>query len=277
MRFFISMLVLGFIAVGGITGCKGGDPEVSGDVEALLSPMTPGQLVEEFTRMARDPETHEEGWERLVLITQLSAMGPKTLTPIIEMMAAPESSGKTRIFVLQSLAGRMSPLYMDDLSPLVDSEDPVIRACAISLLGHIDHADAMPLLVAARSDEDSRVSFSALSSMAVMGDEAARNELRGMYFVDDARIIHKREVVRVVLRKPEAGDLKILKSALVEEYLDDMTRSQVAVALGQLGDASAIGPLQKSLEQYTSDPIFTDVASNALKLLKTGEAEISEG
>lgn len=276
MRFFSSMLVLGFIAVVGITGCNSGEPEVTGEVGQLLSPMTPGQLVEEFTRMARDPQTHAEGWDQLVLITQLSTMGPKTLTPIIELMGAPESSGETRLFVLQSLADRLSELYMDDLAPLVDSEDPVIRACAVSLIGHIDHAEAMPLLVAARSDEDSRVSFSALSGMAILGNDNARDELRGMYFEDGARIIHKREVVRVIIRKPEKDDLPILKSALLEEYLDDMTRSQVAVALGQLGDASAIEPLEKSLELYTSDPIFTDVASNALKLLRVGEAESPE-
>lgn len=277
MRLFISMLVLGLIAVVGITGCNNSEPEISGDVEALLSPMTPGQLVEEFTKMAQDPESYAEDWDRLVIISQLAAMGPKTLTPIIDLMAAPESSGETRLFVLQSLADRVTPLYMDDLTPLVESEDPVVRACAVSLLGQIDHPDAMPLLVSARSDEDSRVSFSALSSMAVLGDQDARNELCGMYFEDGAREIHKREVVRVVLRDPADEDLKILNSALNENYLDNMTRSQVAVALGRLGDVSAIGPLEKSLEQYSTDPIFTDVASSALETLKLRETESSAG
>lgn len=277
MRYFSSMLALGLFAVVGIAGCNNSVPEISGDLDALLSPKTPGQLVEEFTEMAQDPETYAEGWDRLVIVSQLATMGPKTLTPIIDLMAAPESSGETRIFVLQSLADQLSPLYLDDLAPLIDYEDPVIRACAVSLLGHIGHPDAMPLLVSARSDEDTRVSFSALSSMAVMGDQDARFELCGMYFEDGARPIHKREIVRVILRSPADEDLKILMSALTEDYLDDMIRSQVAVALGRLGDVSAIGPLEKSLEQYTADPIFTDVASSALETLRLRETETTAG
>ena len=263
MRFFLAVLGIGVIAGAGLGGCSGGIPEEQ-EIEQLLSETTPGELVEEFTMMAKDPATHTPEYRRFIVVEQLSAMGPKTLTPIIELMAAPESSGETRLFVLQTLADRLTPLYLDDLTPLLVSEDPVIRACAVTLIGHIDHSDVVPLLEVARNDADTRVSFSALSSLAVQGDEGARKKLCGMYFAEDAKLTHKREVIRVILRSPVEDDLEILKNAVNEDFVSIMTRALVARVLGQLRDPSAIEPLKKSLEQYT-DPVFIDLASTALE------------
>ena len=262
MRFFFAVVGIGVIVAGGLGGCSGGTPEER-EIQRLLSGTTPGELVEEFTMMAKDPATHTPEYRRFIIAEQLASMGPKTLTPIIELMGAPESSGETRLFILQTLADYLTPLYMDDLTPLLVSENPVIRACAVSLIGHIDHPDVMPLLEVARKDTDTRVSFSALSGQAVRGDEGARKELCGMYFAEDARLIHKREVIRVILRAPVEDDLEILKSAVNEDFVFIENRALVARALGQLGDPSAIEALKKSLDEY-SNPFFVDLASAAL-------------
>ena len=275
MRVLLAVLGIGVIVAAGLGGCSGGTPEEQ-EIEQLLSETTPGELVKEFTMMAKDPETHTAQFRRFIVTDQLASMGPKTLTPIIELMAAPESSGETRIFILQSLADRLTPLYMDDLTPLLVSENPVVRACAVSLIGHIDHPDVMPLLKVARKDADKRVSFSALSSQAVRGDEEARKELCGMYFTEDARLIHKREVIRVILRSPIEDDLEILKSAVNEDFVPIQIRALVARALGQLRDPSAIEPLKKSLEQY-SDPIFIDMTSAALEEIRQHAKSASTG
>ena len=275
MRFFLAILGIGVIVAAGLGGCSGGTPEEQ-EIEQLLRETTPGELVEEFTMMAKDPATHTAEYRRFIVVDRLVSIGPKTLTPIIELLAAPESSGETRLFILQTLADRLTPLYMDDLTPLLASEDSVIRACAVTLIGHIDHPDVMPLLEVARKDGDTSVSFSALSSQAVQGDEDARKELCGMYFSEDAKLTHKREVIRVILRSPAEEDLEILKSAVNEDFVFIKTRALVAHALGQLGDASAIEPLKKSLEQY-SDPNFIDLASSALKEIEQHAEPASAG
>ncbi len=275
MRFFWAILGIGVIVTAGLGGCSGGTPEEQ-EIEQLLRETTPGELIEEFTIMAKDPTMYAPEYRRFIVVDQLASMGPKTLTPIIELMAAPEVSGETRLFILQTLADRLTPLYMDDLTPLLASEDSVIRACAVTLLGHIDHPEVMSLLEVARKDADASVSFSALSSQAVQGDEDARKELSGMYFAQDAKLTHKREVIRVILRTPIEDDLEILKSAVNEDFVSIKTRALVAHALGQLGDPSAIEPLKKSLEQY-SDPVFIDLASAALDEIRQHAEPASEG
>ena len=275
MRFFFAVVGIGVIVAGGLGGCSGGTPEER-EIQRLLSGTTPGELVEEFTMMAKDPATHTPEYRRFIIAEQLASMGPKTLTPIIELMGAPESSGETRLFILQTLADYLTPLYMDDLTPLLVSENPVIRACAVSLIGHIDHPDVMPLLEVARKDTDTRVSFSALSGQAVRGDEGARKELCGMYFAEDAELTHKQEVIRVILRSPLEDDLEILKSAVNEEFVSIGNRALVARALGHLGDPSAIEPLKKSLDEY-SDPVFVDLALAALEEIQQHAESASAG
>ena len=263
MRFFLAVLGIGLVVVVGLDGCSGGTPEEQ-EIEQLLSETTPGELVEEFTMMAKDRTTDTPDFRRFIIANRLASMGPKTLTPLLELMAAPESSGETRLFVLQTLADRLTPLYLDDLTPMLVSENAVIRACAVTLLGHIDHPDVLPLLAVARNDADTRVSFSALSSQAVRGDEEARKELCGMYFAEDAKLTHKREVIRVILRAPVEDDLEILKNAVIEDFVLMKTRALVARTLGKLGDSSAIEPLKKSLDRF-SDPVFIELASAALE------------
>ena len=275
MRFVLAVVGIVVLVAGGLGGCSGGTPEEQ-EIQRLLSETTPGELVEEFTMMAKDPATHTPEYRRFIIAEQLASMGPKTLTPIIELMGAPESSGETRLFILQTLADYLTPLYMDDLTPLLVSENPVIRACAVSLIGHIDHPDVMPLLEVARKDTDTRVSFSALSGQAVRGDEGARKELCGMYFAEDARLIHKREVIRVILRAPVEDDLEILKSAVNEDFVFIENRALVARALGQLGDPSAIEALKKSLDEY-SNPFFVDLASAALEEIQRHAEPASAG
>jgi hypothetical protein len=276
MRFFLAKIVIGVILVAGLGGCSGGEPEDTEQVQQLLNESTPGQLVEEFTMMALDPATHTPEYRRFVILDQLASMGPKTLTPIIDLMAGPETSNDTRLFILQSLAKRLTPLYMDDLTPLLVSENHVIRACAVTLIGHIDHPDVMALLEVARKDSALGVSFSALSGMAIRGDQKARGELYAMYFDEEAELFHKREIVRVILLAPVTEDLDILTSALIEDYVSIKTRALVAGALAIVGDSSSIEPLEKSLEKYT-DPIFIQFASGALETIRQREEETAGG
>lgn len=275
MRFFLTNTVIGVLLAAGLGGCSGGEPadtERAERVQELLNESTPGQLVEEFVRMAQDPATHTPEYRRFVIVDQLASMGPKTLVPIIDLMAAPETSDDTRLFILQSLAERLTPLYMDDLTPLLESENHVIRACAVTLIGHIDHPDVMSLLELAREDEAKGVSFSALSGMAVRGDPKAREELYALYFDKDVELYHKHEIIRVILLAPGKENLEILTSALNEDYVSIKTRSLIAGTLGILGDASSIELLEKSLEKF-ADPIFFQMASGSIAMIRQREEE----
>ena len=276
MRFFFANLATGVMLVAGLGGCSGGEREGAEEVQQLLNGSNVGQLVEEFTMMAQDPATYTADFRRFAIIEHLASMGPKTLSPIIDLMVAPETGNETRLFILQCLAKRLTPLYMDDLTPLLVSENHVIRACAVTLIGHIDHPDVMPLLEVARKDASIAVSFSALSGMAIWGDREARDELCAMYFAEDTELLHKREIIRVILHAPVKEDLGILTSALNEDYVYIKTRARVADALGIVGEASSIEPLEESLEKY-GDPVFVQLASGALETIRQREEQTAGG
>lgn len=276
MQYFSGAVISSLVLLVGFSGCIPSDPEDPTNLEILMSEATPGQLVAEFIEMANEPEKWTDDFRRIVIVKQLSAMGPSTLTPLINLMASPNSSPETRLFILQSLADRVSPLYLRDLAPLISSEDPVLRACVITLIGHMDHPDVIKLLELAENDVDSRVSFSALSGKAIQGDPVAREKLLGMYFDPTTRVLHKREVIRVILRTTQMSDLDILLSALDEDFLYIKTRALVAEVLGHIGDESALEPLERSLSLY-EDPIFIKLASAAIEEIKQSTAEVTDG
>ena len=276
MRYSLVKLVLAMVVCVGGVGCLPGEEPAPDDMETLLSEASPEELVQEFTRMANDPAANSVDYRRFILVDQLAQMGSKTLSPIIALVSSPDSEPETRLFALQALVGRTGPQYMDELMPMLESEDEILRACAVTLLGPMEHPDAVAVLRAALEDESDRVSFSALSSLAVQGDPDSRIKLCSKYFEPDRHPMQKDEIVRVVLRDPVSSDVEILTDALGGSATDIETRAMVAAALGRVGDAKSIPSLEQSLTEYT-EPVFVELASTALAALKEREGGAEGG
>ncbi len=242
-----------------LAGCFSSEPKSDGpDDAAGQVEATPGQLVQTIIDMSHTPAQYSEKPERHIYTRQLASMGPTALTPLIEYMAAPETEDTARLFILQCVNELLTPVYLPSLAPMLESDDQVIRAIGVTAIGVIENESVVPLLQIARNDPAPRVAFSALSSLALQGDESARQELKRMYeenatMGDIPEIQIKREVIRVLVRDSRPEDLPILSNALNEPYVEVNFRAAIVRALGRLGDPSVIPLLEQSVELQKED------------------------
>lgn len=276
---FCAMAILSAALV--LTGCLGeGSPTKSdaGVAEVRGKDATPGYLVDQIKTMAASPEKYSDTIDRHVLTQQLANMGPTALSPLIDYMAAPDTPQSARLFVLQCVNNFLTPAYLTNLKPLLESTDEGARAMGITAIGHIQDPGVHELLLLARRDVSPRVAFCALSGLAMQGDAAARQELKQMY-VDNVSVEKvsteqvKREVVRVLLREVQQDDLPVLQDALNQPFIEVNARLMIAEAMGRLSDTAAVPLLEQSLG-LQKEPEYGEMVKQAIAAIneRAGQA-----
>ncbi len=277
MRTQLSRLSLILATVLVLSGCNNDDPETKTGGASSGSEVTPGQIAETIIKMSASPDVYGETAERHILTQQLAEMGPAALAPVIDYMGAPDTTPTARLFILQCVNNYLTPAYIPNLKPMLESTDEVTRAIAVMALGHIQNEMVPQLLTIARSDSSPRVSFSALSGLVMQGDPAARQEMKQMYTsgtaVGDIKVDDvKREVVRVLLRDAQADDLPILQDALNQQFLAINSRVMITEVLGRLGDKTAIPLLEQSLNLQT-EPEYGEMVKQAIAAINGREGQ----
>ncbi len=267
MRIPMTRLAIAFTAALALCGCIPDDSKTTGGASSDVQ-ATPGQLAETIIKMAGSPEIYGETGERHLLTWQLSNLGPAALVPLIDFMGAPDTPPAARLFILQCVIDFLTPVYLANLKPMLESTDEVTRAVAVMALGHIKNETVSQLLTIAKTDLSPRVAFSALSGLAMQGDPAAREELKQLYTsgstVGDIKAEDvKREVVRVLLRDAQPEDLPILQDAVNQQFLAINARFMIAVVLGRLGDNTAIPLLEQSVNLQT-EPEYGEMVKQAV-------------
>ena len=185
-------------------------------------------------------------------------MRPTALSPLLQYMAAPDTDDHARLFILQCVNDILTPYYLPDIKPMLESEDQVIRAIGVTAISTIEDPAVVPLLKEARQDDRPRVAFSALSGLAMQGDEDARQEMTRLYVENETmgdipEIQIKREVVRALVRDAQAEDLPLLKDALNQPWVEVNYRAAIVRALGRLGAEEDIPLLEESLDLQNED------------------------
>ncbi len=261
-----------------LTGCLGeGKSSENGAVEVQGSQQTPGKLVEELKEMAAAPEKFSDNIDRHILTQQLANMGPTALAPVIDFMSAPDTPQPARLFILQCVNNYLTPVYLTNLKPLLESTDEGARAIGITAIGHIKDPGVVELLRLARQDVSQRVAFCALSGLTMQGDAPSREELKQMYLnntevekVTQEQV--KREVVRVLLRDAQPDDLPILQDALNQPYIEVNARLMIAEAVGRLGDTAAVPLLEQSLG-LQKEPEYGEMVKQAIAAINKRASE----
>jgi HEAT repeat protein len=264
-----------------LSGCLGeGNPSNSeiGQAEVQGEDATPGFIVDKLKTMAAEPAAYSDTIERHVLTQQLADTGPTALSPLIDFMAAADTSQPARLFILQCVNNYLTPAYIPNLKPLLESTDEGARAIGVTAIGHIKDPAVEEFLKLARQDVSPRVAFCALSGQAMQGDAAARQELKQMY-VDNASVDKvseeqvKREVVRVLLRDVQADDLAVLQDALNRSFIEVNARLMIAEAMGRLGDPAAVPLLEQSLG-LQKEPEYGEMVKQAIAAIneRAGQA-----
>jgi hypothetical protein len=267
--------VLSVAVLAAIAGCGGEKKPEDNAAAASNAQITPGQLSDQIIKMAAQPNVYSETAERHILTGQLASMGPATLAPLIDYMAAPTTAPTARLFILQCVSTHLTPVYIVNLKPMLESTDEVTRAVGVMAIGHIKNETVAQLLTLARKDPSPRVSFSALSGLVMQGDAAARTEMKQLYTsgapVGDIKEDDvKREAVRVIVRDATAEDLPMLEDALNQPFLEVNSRVMVAETLGRLADASAIPLLQQSLN-LQKEPEYGEMVQQAIAAINGRE------
>jgi HEAT repeat protein len=241
-------------------GCIPEKPELddettdSGSVRVEKVPLTEEEkLVEEWLAMASDPGSYQGEMRPYQICDELAQMSPTALSPFIALLEEPDSSGETKMFVLQSININMTPSYIPQLFGLLESEESTTRSCAVTLLGGIRDDAVVERLKLLQDDDDDRVAFSALSGLAQQLDDPYRASLVDYYFTDEATRARKTEIFRIILLSPRESDCPILESEVVDAETDVGVRHVAAMLLGNLGNLDSIPSLEKSLEIEPSE------------------------
>lgn len=279
MKYSRLATMMAYVACIVVAGCLPSEPPGTEGTQSQNAPaqVTPEQLVATLKYMSTKPDEYSETIDRHVLTQQLANTGPTALMPLVEYMGAPDTDQDARLFTLQCIYKYMTPEYLPALQKLFHSEDVVVRASAVMCLGSIENEASQALLRDALDDSSPRVRFSAMSGLAIQGDEESRSQLKGMYTADetmgDIPIPQiKREVVRVLVQDPRKDDLAILEDALEQEFLEVNLRSMIAQALGRMGEARHIALLEQSVH-LQDEPVYGEIVQDAIAAIQEREGK----
>ena len=267
------------VMVGAIGGCvPSAPPDTPPAVplpQALAVPEAPdpSALIDEWITLVTtlgDVELNRFPPQRAMeLMMELRATEPETLNPLIEAIADPELSLKSKIWGTGFLKEDMTAVHLPALSALLDpSNDVTTRGCAISLLSGVDGPKVVEILRGAMDDPEQRISLAAMLGVARSGDETVRATLVDMYSDAESTVDVQTAIISLVIEKSSRDDIEVLLLALDNDGIDITTRSMVSNTLGRFGDVSVLEPMKEARGRMT-DPALKIVVGNAIRVLES--------
>lgn len=233
---------------------------------------TPSALIEEWITLVKAlSEVDLNGFppdQAAELKIALREAEPETLIPIIETIADPELSLRSKIWGTSFLTDDMTTVHLPALSGLLDlKNDATTRGCAISLLSRVDSPEAIEILRGAIDDPDPRTNLAAKLGVARSGDEAVRKKLVELYSDADSTLDVQMAIISLIIESPTPDDIDVLLLALDNDGIDIMTRSMVSNHLGRFGDVRVLEPMKEAHDRMT-DPALKLVVGNAITVLE---------
>lgn len=219
--------------------------------------LSEADLVSEWLAMAKEPEAYIGNQRPLAICIQLDSMHPTALVPIVELLGQPDTSDTTKIFVLQNINFHMDMDYLPYILPLLVSEFPTTRSCATTLLGTVPDESVIEPLLRMKQDSDSRVAFSALSGLALHGEEPYRRDFVQYYLSPEVTISQRREIVRIIMHDPRPEDEFIISAILMASDTPPTVRHLLVMTLGNMGTESSIKAIHYSTSLDPSEEYRT--------------------
>ena len=128
---------------------------------------------------------------------------------------------------------------------LLEHDDPAVRCNAAMLLGRLEEAGAIPLLARAMMSDDEALRLQALESMALLGGEEARRELKFTAYSGDGA---QQTFALVALAETRDPALEGLYRLRLEQAAHLETRLAAAKALGHLQCNAGYKVARKALD-----------------------------
>lgn len=264
----LAALALVFTLLGCTQEAPEGPPPADTSSGAMEAPKSSDELLAEWTGLAQVQVSHEPSARALAVTGQLAAMGPESLMPLIDVLGHPESGPAQKVFVVQCLAPYVSGVHLERLAKIVGtSKDPTTRSCATALLARIGGRGAAIVLGTLVDDSEKRVRLAALAGLGRGGDAGARGRLVALYNSEDTNAFERLQILTVFLAEPGEEGVPLLTDAVKRPLMDPAVRLDAALALGRVGDASAISVLEKSKETAANDA-YAEVADSAIAAIR---------
>ncbi|MFZ5480319.1 MAG: PilT/PilU family type 4a pilus ATPase [Myxococcota bacterium] len=215
---------------------------------------------------------HLVGWLRTRILETLRTFGDVVFRPAVALLAHPEEEVRTAALVLAE--NFADPRLVEPVSRMLADPDWWLRISACDTLGRLKDERAVPALVAALADEETR--WAAIDALAQIGSPAALKPLAGL--LRDPRAEVRAEIVRAFGRFTDNRLLPLLaqvkekdpssevRTRAAEVMRDMETRLDVKHTDAEHGtaavsSASLTRPIDKLLamvrEQGASDLHFT--------------------
>jgi hypothetical protein len=218
---------------------SGEDPEVLEVARNLVNPGAASLLVGRILGAAGDKPRREE------LVGVLSRLGEEVEVAVLEALRQeatdPEADQGVRRSLLAMVAA-FADQGSDVLSRMLNEPDWRLARNAIHLLSETGADDIVPQLTVALGHSDGRVRKEALQSLARLGGEEAA--ILAVAQLEDQEPQVRAQAVRTVGVLHAERGLRPLLSLLDNEGEPEVVL-EVIRALGQLGDPSAVIPLEK--------------------------------
>jgi hypothetical protein len=218
---------------------SGEDPEALEVARGLVNPGVASLLVGRIQGAAGDKPRREE------LVGILSRLGEEVEVAVLEALRQeamdPEADQGVRRSLLAMVAA-FAAQGSDVVSRMLNEPDWRLARNAIHLLSETEADDIVPQLTVALGHSDGRVRKEALQSLARLGGEEAA--ILAVAQLEDQEPQVREQAARTVgVLQAERG-LRPLLSLLEHEGEPEVVL-EIIRALGQLGDPSAVIPLEK--------------------------------
>lgn len=199
----------------------------------------------------------EYPWVRKNAVKALWKLGNTEATQaVIEALA----DRSVRISIIDALGEIRATQALKPLLGLLSEDDAIIRRNVIRVLGQFDDSQAITPLIPLLNDKSAGVRKKAAELLVRMGWEPENNLQERQY------LIASQMWDELIELYPDCAESLI---ALLSDE-DSSVRDGVALALGYLGDTSAVNPLIKALTDENN--AVRRLAASALGMLGDGQA-----
>ncbi len=140
------------------------------------------------------------------------------------------------LYRIEKLERHSAHTALDELLPMLASDDPTVRLAAIESIGDMTMPNVLPILSMALDDPDPLVRVTALEALASQDNEAAAGSIE-LYLYDDDRNVRAAAIDALAELEAESA-VPALASLLSDR--DSSIRRKAVYALGDIGGKTAM-------------------------------------
>ncbi|MCC6794068.1 MAG: HEAT repeat domain-containing protein [Candidatus Hydrogenedentes bacterium] len=261
-----------------LCGCKPSEgPAPAPVTPAFPKPaqVDPQKAFDQWKALVTDPEAAKTGSVHIQLAADLKERAPELVPQMVDLMLDPATTPESRFLIMNSLEVAQTPELYPRLLDLTKPEvDPSIRTGVVIMLKNATEPSVVARIRELVNDPERRVKLAAMMVLSETGDKPARAVLQEYYFTEGLPAEHRARIVQSLALTPEAGDLKVLTTAVTDATLGEEARLVATGAIGRVGDSAGL-PALDQVAQGNDSAELKKWAASAAKVIRDKAASSS--